>query len=85
MLLFAKSKIDQLVNKVEELTIKRQAVEDKGKEKNSNIENSIQRLENKAFRNKVRTDNQLANIDRELAKAKEQIKLEKKYYSTIGE
>lgn len=83
MLLFG-NKIDKLVKQQSELLIKKQNIQDKMKETNSNIENKIQRLENKAFVIKQTADSKIAEIDRQYAKNLKQIQLEKDYYNSIG-
>lgn len=83
-MLFLGNKIDKLVKRQSELLIKKQNIQDKMKETNSNIENKIQRLENKAFVIKQTADSKIAEIDRQYAKNLKQIQLEKDYYNSIG-
>ena len=83
-MLFLGNKIDKLVKQQSELLIKKQNIQDKMKETNSNIENKIQRLENKAFVIKQTADSKIAEIDRQYAKNLKQIQLEKDYYNSIG-
>ena len=83
-MLFFGNKIDKLVKQQSELLIKKQNIQDKMKETNSNIENKIQRLENKAFVIKQTADSKIAEIDRQYAKNLKQIQLEKDYYNSIG-
>lgn len=83
-MLFFGNKIDKLVKRQSELLIKKQNIQDKMKETNSNIENKIQRLENKAFVIKQTADSKIAEIDRQYAKNLKQIQLEKDYYNSIG-
>lgn len=83
-MLFFGNKIDKLVKQQSELLIKKQNIQDKMKETNSNIENKIQRLENKAFVIKQTADSKIAEIDRQYAKNLKQIRLEKDYYNSIG-
>ena len=83
-MLFFGNKIDKLVNQQSELLIKKQNIQDKMKETNSNIENKIQRLENKAFVIKQTADSKIAEIDRQYAKNLKQIQLEKEYYNSSG-
>ena len=83
-MLFFGNKIAKLVKQQSELLIKKQNIQDKMKETNSNIENKIQRLENKAFVIKQTADSKIAEIDRQYAKNLKQIQLEKDYYNSIG-
>lgn len=83
-MLFFGNKIDKLVKQQSELLIKKQNIQDKMKETNSNIENKIQRLENKAFVIKQTADSKIAEIDRQYKKNLKQIQLEKDYYNSIG-
>ena len=83
-MLFFGNKIDKLVKQQSELLIKKQNIQDKMKETNSNIENKIQRLENKACVIKQTADSKIAEIDRQYAKNLKQIQLEKDYYNSIG-
>lgn len=82
--MFNGNKIDRLVKLEERLNVKMQKVDDKRKYKNSQIENTIQYLENKAFIIKKNADNMIAEIKRRLKKTRDQIKLEKDYYNSIG-
>lgn len=67
-----------------ELLILKQSKIDKQEEKNSKLETKIKVLENKAFRNKVKTDADVAEIDRELAKIQELKKVEQKCADSIA-
>lgn len=67
-----------------ELLILRQSKKDKQEEKNSKLETKIKVLENKAFRNKVKTDADIAEIDRELEKILELKKVEQKCANNLA-
>lgn len=82
--MFWDNKIDRLVKENARLLVKKQKVDDKRKSANSQIENKLQNLENKAFVIKQNADNKIAEIERKIKKNKEQIKLEKDYYNSIG-
>lgn len=79
-----KNKIDRLVDAQARLIVKKQKIEDRKNETNSRIETEIKALENKAFRNKQIADGKLAELDREIAKNKEQISLEARYYNKLA-
>ena len=79
------NKIDRLVKKQGKLAVKKQQVDDKRKARNSVIENKMQVLQNKAFIIKQNADNTIAELERQMKKNVEQIKLEKDYYNSIGE
>ena len=79
-----KSKIDKLVCEQAKLIVKKQKVEDKQNETNSRIETEIKELENKAFRNKQIADGKIAELERQIAKNKEQIDLEARYYNRLA-
>lgn len=82
--MFNGNKIDRLVKLEERLNVRMQKVDDRRKYKNSQIENTIQYLENRAFIIKKNADNMIAEIKRRLKKTRDQIKLEKDYYNSIG-
>ena len=67
-----------------ELLILRQSKKDKQEEANSKLETKIKVLENKAFRNKVKTDAEIAEIDRELEKIQELKKVEQKCANNLA-
>ena len=79
-----RSKIDKLVCEQAKLIVKKQKVEDTQNETNSRIETEIKELENKAFRNKQIADGKIAELERQIAKNKEQIDLEARYYNRLA-
>lgn len=78
------NKIDRLVRQQARLAVKRQRIDDSWKAKNANLGNKIQKLESKTVLIKQDAENRIAEIDRQIKKNKEQIKLEKDYYNDTG-
>lgn len=83
--MFHFNKIDKLMKEQARLKIQKQKIEDNMKAKNSVIENKIEKLERYSLIVKQNCDDAMAELDRRLEKNREQIKLEKKYYNSIGE
>lgn len=80
-----KNKIDRMVNKKAKLELRKQKIEDKKNEINSAIETKLKKLDNLAWRNKQNATNQIAEIEREIKKLKQLIKVEKEYVAKINE
>lgn len=80
-----KNKIDKMVNKKARLELRKQKIEDKQNEINSAIETKLKRLDNLAWRKKQNATNQTAEIEREIKKLKQLIKVEKEYVAKINE
>ena len=79
------NKIDELIKKIDALKVKKQKEEDKKNEKNSKIETRISKhdtitkaLTDKSYRNAKIFENKVAEIDREIERCEEEIKLEDK-------
>lgn len=77
--------IEKLIKDKTSLVIEKQLIENTTKAKNSKIENKIDALMNKAFVNRQTTEDKIANIDRQIKKIEDQIKLEKQYNAYIGD
>ena len=84
MLSLLTNKIDKLVKEQARLAVKKQKIEDKMKSKNSKIETKLQIWERRSQVIKQTADDEIAEIERKMAKNKKQIKLEKDYYNSIG-
>ena len=87
---FFQSKIDRLVAKVHKLEIKKQKAEDMKNNRNSALGRKIKKCEDlwqiyqdKSYVNENETKALIEEYDREINKAKKQIKLEKEYYDDI--
>lgn len=78
-----KSRIDELVNQKEKLLFKKQKNEDKTNEVNSKLGTKINKLENKAYRNRVQKEDKNALIDRELKRIRKLIELEREYVNSL--
>lgn len=74
-----KSKIDRLLTEQSRLAVKKQKVIDRKNEENSRIETKIKVLENYSQRVNKTAKNNVAEIDRQLAKNRELLQLEAKY------
>lgn len=83
--MFHTNMIDKLMKEQARLKIQKQKTEDRMKAQNSRIENKIQILERHSLIIKQNCDDVMAEIDRRLEKNSEQIRLEKKYYNSIGD
>ena len=79
-----KNNIDALVKKQSELEFMKTKIRDQQNEKNARIENKMQRLENVALRNKVKADNEIADIERQMEKNAKLINIEVDYTKSIG-
>ena len=79
------SKIDRLARKKRVLALKKEKIQTKMKEKNSEIENKIQMLENKSFNNKLVADRKSLEIDRQLEKTVRDIDSEQIYVNAVAE
>ena len=77
--------IEKLIKDKTSLVIEKQLIENKTKAKNSKIENKIDTLMNRAFVNRQTAEDKIANIDRQIKKIEDQIKLEKQYNAYIGD
>lgn len=77
--------IEKLIKDKTSLVIEKQLIENTTKAKNSKIENKIDALMNKAFVNRQTAEDKIANIDRQIKKIEDQIKLEKQYNAYIGD
>ena len=77
--------IEKLIKEKTSLVIEKQMIENKTKAKNSKIENKIDTLMNRAFVNRQTAEDKIANIDRQIKKIEDQIKLEKQYNAYIGD
>lgn len=77
--------IEKLIKDKTSLVIEKQLIENTTKAKNSKIENKIDVLMNKAFVNRQTAEDKIANIDRQIKKIEDQIKLEKQYNAYIGD
>jgi uncharacterized protein YdaT len=77
--------IEKLIKDKTCLVIEKQLIENTTKAKNSKIENKIDALMNKAFVNRQTAEDKIANIDRQIKKIEDQIKLEKQYNAYIGD
>ena len=78
------NKIDRLVKEQARLKVKKQKIEDRMHAKNSAIGTRLQILENKSLVLKQCADDEIAEINRRIKKNRQQIKLEKDYYNSIG-
>ena len=79
-----KNNIDALVKKQSELEFMKTKIRDQQNEKNARIGNKMQRLENVALRNKVKADNEIADIERQMEKNSKLINIEVDYTKSIG-
>lgn len=77
--------IEKLIKDKTSLVIEKQLIENTTKAKNSKIENKIDALMNRAFVNRQTSEDKIANIDRQIKKIEDQIKLEKQYNAYIGD
>lgn len=77
--------IEKLIKEKTNLVIEKQLIENTTKAKNSKIENKIDVLMNRAFVNRQTAEDKIANIDRQIKKIEDQIKLEKQYNAYIGD
>lgn len=77
--------IEKLIKDKTSLVIEKQLIENTTKAKNSKIENKIDTLMNRAFVNRQTAEDKIANIDRQIKKIEDQIKLEKQYNAYIGD
>lgn len=80
-----KSRIDELVSEKERLLFQKEKNTNKIHEANSKIETKIKKLENKAYRNKVATDDANAVIDRQINKINKLIELEREYVNSLAD
>lgn len=74
-----KSRIDELVARKEELELMKERKLNAMHERNSKRGTKIKKIENKAYQDKVQTDVEVAEIDREIDKTNKFIKLEQEY------
>lgn len=82
--MFKNNNIDSLVRKQSKLEFNKTKTRDIQNEKNSRIENKMQRLQNIALRNKEKADNKIADIDRQMEKNSKLINIEVDYTKSIG-
>lgn len=74
-----KSRIDDLVSRKEELELMKERKLNAMHERNSKRETKIKKLENKAYQDKVATDVEVAEIDREINRTDKLIDIEREY------
>lgn len=79
------SRIDELVSKKEALELLKERKLNAMHERNSKRETQIKKIENKAYQDKVQTDVEVAEIERNIAKTQKLIKLEKEYVCGLAE
>lgn len=82
--MFKKNNIDNLVKKQGQLEFIKTKIRDNQNERNSNIENKMQKLQNVAMRNKEKADNKIADIERQIEKNSKLINIEVDYTKSIG-
>lgn len=82
--MFKKNNIDNYVKKQGRLEYAKTKVRDNQNEKNSNLENKMQKLQNLALRNKEKADNKIADIERQMEKNSKLINIEIDYAKSIG-
>lgn len=83
--MFKKNNVDSLVKRQSQLEFNKTKIRDLQNEKNSQIENKMQRLQNIAMRNKEKADNKIADIERQMEKNSKLINIEVDYTKSIGE